>query len=335
MTVYSTSKSLDLNRLLKQVSRSFYLSIRVLPREIRPQIGLAYLIARTTDTVADARSSPPAVRQDMLRRMRAEITAAAAGHAINSVDSPELIEGMAPIDRALLQAFPQALGALRNCSESDRGRIGDVLAAITAGQELDLSRFGGADSRQITALGTDEELDDYTYRVAGCVGKFWTRMCRAHLFPQARVPEAFLLEKGVRFGKGLQLVNILRDLPKDLRQGRCYIPSAALAGQGLSPDSLLDPVSMKTFRPLYDRYILQAEEYLADGRAYIDSLPRSQLRVRLACTLPMLIGDRTLALLRTSNVLDENSRVKVTRSEVRRLILASLLRSLRPGRQSW
>ena len=102
MTVYSTSKSLDLDRLLKQVSRSFYLSIRVLPREIRPQIGLAYLIARTTDTVADARSGPPAVRQDMLRRMRAEITAAAAGHTIHSLDSPELSESMIPIDRALL-----------------------------------------------------------------------------------------------------------------------------------------------------------------------------------------------------------------------------------------
>ena len=42
-----------LTSLLKEVSRSFYLTMRVLPSAIRPQIGLAYLLARTTDTIAD------------------------------------------------------------------------------------------------------------------------------------------------------------------------------------------------------------------------------------------------------------------------------------------
>ena len=42
-----------LNGLLQGVSRSFYLTLRVLPGSIRPQIGLAYLLARTTDTIAD------------------------------------------------------------------------------------------------------------------------------------------------------------------------------------------------------------------------------------------------------------------------------------------
>lgn len=210
--------------------------------------------------------------------------------------------------------------------------MGDVLLVITEGQESDLSRFGNTGSGQITSLDTDEQLDDYTYRVAGCVGEFWTKMCRAHLFPKAKVPDAVLLEKGVRFGKGLQLVNILRDLPRDLRQGRCYIPLASLAGLGLSPESLLDPVCMKTFRPLYDRYIRQADRYIADGRAYVDLLPRSQLRVRMACTLPMLIGVETLARLRTCNVLDHSCTIKVSRPEVRLLILASLVHCLYPKR---
>src|ERR1039458_9195328 len=42
-----------LNDLLKATSRSFYLTLRVLPGAIRPQIGVAYLLARTTDTIAD------------------------------------------------------------------------------------------------------------------------------------------------------------------------------------------------------------------------------------------------------------------------------------------
>ena len=39
--------------LLQSVSRSFYLTLRILPAAVRPQIGLAYLLARTTDTIAD------------------------------------------------------------------------------------------------------------------------------------------------------------------------------------------------------------------------------------------------------------------------------------------
>ena len=82
-----------------------------------------------------------------------------------------------------------------------------------------MRRFAGASAQSLVALRTDEELDDYTYRVAGCVGEFWTKMCRAHLFPRAPLDDAFLLANGVRFGKGLQLVNILRDVAADLRHG--------------------------------------------------------------------------------------------------------------------
>jgi phytoene/squalene synthetase len=41
--------------------------------------------------------------------------------------------------------------------------------------------------------------------------------------------------------RGLQSINILRDLPKDLQAGRCYLPLDELAGAGLTPADLLDP----------------------------------------------------------------------------------------------
>src|SRR6266496_472009 len=44
-----------LGDVLKQVSRSFYLSLAILPRSLREPIGLAYLLARAADTVADTR----------------------------------------------------------------------------------------------------------------------------------------------------------------------------------------------------------------------------------------------------------------------------------------
>ena len=124
------------------------------------------------------------------------------------------------------------------------------------------------------ALQTNAELDDYTYRVAGCVGEFWTKICRAHLFPEARLDDAQLLANGIRFGKGLQLVNILRDLPADLRKGRCYLPAEKLDEAGLQPAGLLSPANEAKFLPLYHRYLDAAESHLAAGWAYTNSLPR-------------------------------------------------------------
>src|SRR5258706_3083147 len=62
-----------LTDLLKAVSRSFNLTLRVLPAAVRPQIGLAYLLARTTDTIADTELVPIEKRLDALHEMRVSI----------------------------------------------------------------------------------------------------------------------------------------------------------------------------------------------------------------------------------------------------------------------
>ena len=181
------------------------------------------------------------------------------------------------------------------------------------------------------ALRTDDELEDYTYRVAGCVGEFWTKMCRARLFPRAPVDDAFLLANGVRFGKGLQLVNILRDVAADLRHGRCYLPAERLAGASLKPEDLLQPANEPRLRPLYDEYINRAEAHLQAGWAYTNALPRRCMRVRLACAWPILIGRETLKRLRGGNALDPEQRIKVSRQEVRRIVLRSVVLYPLPG----
>jgi farnesyl-diphosphate farnesyltransferase len=322
----------ELDSLLKQVSRSFYLTIRVLPGAIRPQIRLAYLLARATDTIADTQVVSVSRRLGALHQIRSAIQAAAAGYQAQAPDLGELAGAQeAPAgrgsaaERTLLESISLVLESLGNLSHEDRDRVREVLETITRGQEMDLARFGLASGEQIVALETDAEMEEYTYCVAGCVGEFWTKMSLAHLFRDAGLDRLPLLTDGIRFGKGLQLVNILRDLPRDLRQGRCYIPRARLAEIGLSPKDLLDPLTITRFRPLYDMYLLEAEEQLAAGWAYTNALPRNEVRVRLACTWPVLIGLKTLSILRTANVLDDERRIKITRSEIRDLILRSIL----------
>jgi farnesyl-diphosphate farnesyltransferase len=308
--------------LLKDVSRSFYLTLRVLPARIRPQIGLAYLLARTTDTIADTELVPLAKRLQALQALRERIL----DQSQTPLDFGELARNQAsPSERVLLEKCEASLALLQGLSMPDIQLIQTVLDIITSGQELDLRRFGEASKDNIIALRMDDELDDYTYRVAGCVGEFWTRMCRAHLFPNAPMDDAALLAKGVRFGKGLQLVNILRDLPKDLRQGRCYLPAERLSRLSLKPEDLLQPANEPRLRPLYHEYLDGAEAHLCAGWEYTITLPYGQPRVRLACAWPILIGMRTLQLLRSGNVLDPEHRIKVSRAEVKRIMLRSTL----------
>jgi farnesyl-diphosphate farnesyltransferase len=228
-------------------------------------------------------------------------------------------------ERVLLEQSETSLGLLEALSAADRQCVRQVLDTITSGQELDLRRFANASADFVVALRTDSELEDYTYRVAGCVGEFWTRICRAHLFPKAPLDEAALLADGVRFGKGLQLVNILRDLPADARLGRCYLPAEKLASRGLEPKDLLQPASEARLRPLYDDYLDRAQDNLMAGWAYTNRLPWRCARVRLACAWPILIGVDTLDLLRAGKVLDPQSRLKVGRRRVRQRICRSLL----------
>ena len=326
----SVLRSQQLDGLLKGTSRSFYLTLRVLPGRIRNQIGLAYLLARTTDTIADTELVPLDQRLKALQALRSRIL----GSGQTDPDLGELSQRQTlPAEQALLKRVSETLAMLDFLGADDLKLIREVLQTISSGQELDLRRFAGGSPEHLVALQTEEELDDYTYRVAGCVGEFWTKMCRAHLFRTLPLDDSFLLAHGVRFGKGLQLVNILRDLPVDLQNGRCYLPSAALVGAGLNPADLLKPANEPRLRPIYDRFLAQAEDHLRAGWTYTNALPRRAVRVRLACAWPLLLGFRTVEMLRSANVIDPRKRVKVSRPELKRMMVRSVL--LYPFPSAW
>ncbi len=322
---------IETQNLLKQVSRSFYLTLRVLPRSVRHPISLAYLLARASDTVADTRLIAISRRREGLQQLKEAILSACKEGPIFGPNLGDLAEAQEQItgegtqgERDLLVHLDDLLQAVRTTDHADRLRIAKLLSTIIQGQETDLVQFDTTPGR-VTALDTDRELDAYTYAVAGCVGEFWTDMCRAHVFPSDPLDDTALRTNGIRFGKGLQLVNILRDLPNDLRRGRCYIPKERLSPLGLDPADLLDPAAMEQFRPLYQDCLDLAADHLSAGWQYTVSLPFRCLRIRLACAWPALIGIRTLAGLHTGNVLDSSLRIKIGRAEIRSIMIRSIL----------
>ncbi len=325
--------------LLKPVSRSFYISIRLLPRALREPVALAYLLARTSDTIADSSAVDVEKRIELLDRFAAGIggkdeaigkelggflvsqrdPSVRAGPAVSASagqpgdESPGMTQG----ERTLLESAEAILRALENLSPEDQRDVRKLLAIITRGQRQDLTRWGGGPA----TLANAEELREYTYLVAGCVGEFWTRVCFRKVQSFTARDEADMLELGTNYGRGLQLVNILRDAGSDLRAGRCYFPEDELRAANLSASDLLNEPAH--FLPIYLRWIAEARAGLDAGLEY--SIAINPPRVRVTTVLPAMIGVRTLSLLQERGLEALRTRVKVPRSEVRGMIASTTI----------
>jgi farnesyl-diphosphate farnesyltransferase len=318
--------SLDrLNDLLKRVSRSFYLTLRILPRPLRTPIGLAYLFARAADTIADTALISPAARLTLLEQFRSlfqDYDAAILRVLRGALVGPQHI----PAERALLSSLEECFAVLQACPQGDQTRVRRLLLTLTQGMLMDLTTFPPEHDGRVVALKTRQDLDQYTYYVAGCVGEFWTDMHVAHRPSLAGWDVEVMKQWGVRFGKGLQMTNILRDLAHDLRLGRCYLPLEALTPYGLSPAHLLEPSAIANARPILQDLLALTMDHYRGGWSYTLAIPRREIQMRLACAWPLLIGCRTLDLVaRADNLLDPCVTVKVSRAAVYRMLTASSL----------
>ena len=267
--------------ILRRTSRSFYLTIRLLPRAVRDDISLAYLLARATDTIADTGTAPLAARTEWLQAARSSWPSGMCRAVPWSTSQHD------PAQRELLRALPRLSSLLSGRPEPVRVLISQVMDHILEGQIFDLQRFGpGAPPL------SDDELMRYVYLVAGSVGEFWDSICRLKLSGYSSAAPDLMRARARQYGQALQLVNILRDRRMDEILGRIYLPAGLVALAGV-----------------------RARKGLGEGAAYCASLRSG--RLRYATLLPALLGWRTLSLVDTTP--DPSiTPAKVPRGEVRR-----------------
>jgi farnesyl-diphosphate farnesyltransferase len=314
-----------LGELLKHVSRSFYLTLRVLPEGMREPMGLAYLLARAADTIADTEATPPELRLELLLSFRAQVNSGADTARLEKIGAALTGKQAHRHERILLESLQPAIELLQELSEFDRKHVRSVVTILTQGMEFDLKTFPDETSGQLAALQSRAEFDNYTYLVAGCVGDFWTRMTAAHTGAFSGCDMADLCACGIRFGKALQYTNVLRDCAKDLRIGRCYLPLELLQNAGLAPADLLNPDSSARARPVLGILLRVALEHFREAKRYTLTIPPSYGRLRLGCLWPVLIGLETLiALAGNERWLDPARASKITRRQVYRIMGLSL-----------
>lgn len=308
--------------LLRSVSRTFYLSVRILPPALRETMGIAYLLARASDTIADSAALPAATR---LRRL------GDFGTMLQGGTNPQLVANIRrdiqpadPGERALIEALPQVLERFGKFQPWDWKETQELLANIIRGQSNDLTSFPDG---MTAALPDADALEDYTYLVAGCVGEWWTRISFHHDPGHARIREEDLMPLAGAFGKGLQLVNILRDIRADLAAGRCYLPADELLSHGVQPAMLAGAPALA--QPVFDAWLAKARDFLAQGRNYIRAV--RPWRIRIACFIPWKLAGMTLDRMAVLPPLESEGKVKVPRSAVYGVMLRSLLAAVSNG----
>ena len=245
----------DLDLLLEKTSRTFALSIPLLPEPTRREVTVAYLLFRIADTFEDASSWPREIRVEALERFcdlrhRSDAQGGPGGAGTGSswmADARRLGDRWAaemPVShdgyRELLEETPHVLQEYAGLNAPARALVHRHTVRTARGMA---GFVGDTDDDGRLQLQTLQDLRDYCYVVAGIVGEMLTELFLLGRPPLAAVGP-YLRDRCRFFGEGLQLVNILKDSANDIREGRAYIPAGvgrsdvfALARQDLEAAS--------------------------------------------------------------------------------------------------
>ena len=298
--------------MVRQVSRTFALSIEQLPPLLRDAVSVAYLMFRISDGIEDHEAMPPARKVALLDEWAAvlEGRAPAAGLA-HRVDDL----GTADPEVEVIRETPQVLDWLRALPAPFQAPIIAHVHATTQG----MARW-----QQHGPYVEDEPaLDDYMHEVAGRVGYLVTDLFALYS-PAIMDRRESLMPLARQCGLALQTVNVIRGIRKDYERGWVFVPCTFLDDVGLTRETLLEPQSELQALAVVARLADKADRHLAHGLSFITAFPRSEHGLRLALMWPFLFAARTLALSRNNpNVL--RSEAKMTRGEIGRIVAESKL----------
>ncbi len=295
------------NAVLRGVSRSFYLTIRILPRLMREPVSLGYLLARASDTIADTEKVPAELRKECLSLFHPALEDEVAREKLCTLLDEKFIQHQDnEREKLLLMRIADVFAWYDSVRESDRIAIANVLKPILEGQIWDVDFFAIKKKEQIESA---DDLERYCYQVAGSVGEFWGVVGNNANHKFSKYSDEQLRLDGIKYGIGLQLVNILRDLPTDIKNGRCYLPD-------------VNPKKKKAVMRAAKKWSKIARQYLELGLAYSNSL--TQKRVKIATVLPAMIGLKTLDLLDAATWEEWQNGIKVSRKEIRKSLFQAI-----------
>jgi farnesyl-diphosphate farnesyltransferase len=305
--------------ILPAVSRTFALSIRLLPGALGRAVRTAYLLCRIADTIEDEprlAASEKAVLFDELQRCFDDPAAADA--------LPRLLGDLQgrPADVSLARHADQVFALYRSLSSATQAHVRRWVGEMIVGMRKFVLLY--PHGIRIQSL---DEYKEYCYYVAGTVGYLVTDLWHEHVPSIGVRRHGVLREKCRAFAEALQTVNILKDVAADAEhENSIYIPEELLRAHGSSHATLLAPERLRGTRDALATLVQLAWRDLESARSYLLLIPRRAIAIRLSCVLPLLFAYATLRdLTRTPQTLVRREVVKISRAEVKSLTVIGFL----------
>ena len=273
--------------ILSSVSRTFALTIPLLPSAIEKVVGNTYLLCRIVDTIEDAADLLPETKQHLSLLF---LDAVLEKSLVASFVEPCLkaLSDYGNQDELdLIAHTPTVLRILHTCSKEDQEAVSRCVSIMSEG----MSRFHG--KQTVAGLKDLNEFERYCYVVAGVVGELLTTIFRNHsprFAKNIQGQEAL----AIAFGQALQMTNILKDSPEDRARGVSWMPA--------------DMRQEELLRIAYQK--------LQDSLRYILLLPKQDLGMRRFCFLAFGLAVMTLSKIAKRKEFSNKDEVKLSRNTV-------------------
>lgn len=187
--------------MLKKTSRTFFIPISYLDSGLREAVASGYLCMRAIDEIEDHNELADELKVELLLEIY---------ETFKTQDVMETQFILSP-HRTVLPAVTMQIGKWALLCPSSSA---DIVYRYISKMALHMAEW----VQNGWSIHTEEDLDRYTYSVAGMVGEmlselwFWYDGTRSDL------------TKAIAFGRGLQAVNILRNREEDLKRGVDFFP---------------------------------------------------------------------------------------------------------------
>lgn len=297
-------------RALAQVSRTFALTIPLLPPQVRYAIGNAYLLCRIADTIEDEPTLSVEYKREFLSRF------------------VDVVQGLAPTSTFAHDLTPLLTAATSKSEQELVSQVGAVIdyhRELRSGQRQPIERCvkimceGMAEfvDTDEAGLPTMSHVERYCYFVAGVVGEMITDvLCDYSHIIDSRKTE--LSKLSVQFGRGLQLVNILKDHREDRIRGATWLPQSTLNVHGNgSRDNKLSVI------PKIIQVVQVAQRDLEAALRYVQLIPSHESGVRRFLAVTLGLAVLTLRRIHSNPAFQTGAEAKTPRRQVYATVAAT------------
>ena len=278
--------------MLPKVSRTFALSITVLPPGLRTAIRIAYLLCRIVDTIEDDAVVRGEEREHLFDVFDELMSDDGSDTRTFERLTAELDLGAGSDDQVLCLGAGSVFRCFRALPLAQRVAVRPHVLEMSRGMREYTHQ---ADARGKLRLRTMADLERYCYFVAGTVGKLLTSLFELEVPDVPPHVLAAARGRAISFGLALQMVNIVKDVATDLPRGDCFLPVELAEQQGIALEAILEEDNRDAGLAILGAVCERAREHLKRAEEYTLAWPVEQGRdVRMFCSVPLTLALATL-----------------------------------------